>query len=243
MEQRTESRSVMLAPQRPRVRNLRSRLGIAALVGGTCISAVVFTIAPVEATPVVPAAQNIAPQKNSVRVDDPLAAVAVDALTELRAYVRSGDTVTLASYKATRDGIADEIANRLAIDAGTLRQVWDIADVPHQMALMAAFTQLGVPYHRNQSKPGEGFDCSGLTTYAWGVAGTTLTRQSASQIRAAAARTKETAQAGDLVYYPGHAMLYLGVDYAIVHAPYSGRTVEVDVIGRRRSVRFGNPLG
>jgi len=93
------------------------------------------------------------------------------------------------------------------------------------------------------SKANEGFDCSGLTTYAWGVAGATLVRQSGGQIRAAAARTQATAMAGDLVYYPGHVMLWLGVDQTIVHAPYTGRNVEVDTVAKRRSLRYGNPIG
>jgi cell wall-associated NlpC family hydrolase len=54
-----------------------------------------------------------------------------------------------------------------------------------------------------------------------------------------------TAQPGDLAYYPGHVMLYLGVDNAIIHSPQTGRSVSLDVVGSRhtRSVRFGNPLG
>jgi cell wall-associated NlpC family hydrolase len=149
----------------------------------------------------------------------------------------------MTQYQAVRDQIATELANRLGIDPMQMITAWQNADIAHQLALMGAFTQLGVPYRRNTSKPGEGFDCSGLTTYAWGVAGTTLTRQSGAQIRNASARTRDTAMAGDLVYYPGHVMMWLGVDNAIVHSPYTGRNVEVDFTSKRRSVRFGNPIG
>ena len=103
-------------------------------------------------------------------------------------------------------------------------------------------SQLGVAYRRNTSKAGEGFDCSGLTTYAWAQAGVTLVRQSAAQIRAAAPRTWETAQAGDLVYYPGHVSMYLGVDRLIVHSPYTGRNVEVDHVPKRLDAAR-RPLG
>ena len=74
----------------------------------------------------------------------------------------------------------------------------------------------------------------------------TLARQSSGQIRDAAARTLDTAQAGDLVYYPGHVMMWLGVDNAIVHAvrPRAQRR------GRRhcptvaiKRAKFGNPIG
>ena len=46
--------------------------------------------------------------------------------------------------------------------------------------------------------------------------------------------------AGDIVQYPGHVMLYLGVGDAIVHAANRRDDVELDVIGR--SVRFGSPI-
>ena len=116
------------------------------------------------------------------------------------------------------------------------------ADVAHQTALLGGFTQLGVPYRRNTSKPGVGFDCSGLTTYAWGVAGVALTRQSGAQIRAAAARDARTRRmAGDLVYYPGHVTIWLGVDQAILHAPTAGPPVEVDYVGKRRIAALRRP--
>lgn len=146
-------------------------------------------------------------------------------------------------YVAERDSIAAEIAGRLGLDAGAMQAAWGRADVAHQIAVLSALGQMGVPYRRNTSKPGVGFDCSGLTTFAWAQAGVTLTRQSAAQMRQSAARTVETAQAGDLVYYPGHVMMWLGVDYAVVHSPYSGRTVEVSFVGKRKIKRatFADP--
>ena len=60
------------------------------------------------------------------------------------------------------------------------------ADLEHQEAVLAALTQLGVAVPVATSQPGVGFDCSGLTSFAWGRAGYGLTRQSGSQIRAAA---------------------------------------------------------
>ncbi len=51
----------------------------------------------------------------------------------------------------------------------------------------------------------------------------------------------DEAQAGDLVYYPGHVMMYLGVGDAIVHSRNSGSTVEITFVTGGRSVRFGDP--
>ena len=146
-------------------------------------------------------------------------------------------------YVAERDGIATEVAGRLGLDAAAMQAAWGSADMAHQVALLSALGQMGVPYRRNTSKPGVGFDCSGLTTFAWAQAGVTLTRQSAAQMRESAVRTIETAQAGDLVYYPGHVMMWLGVDYAVVHSPYTGRTVEVSFVGKRKIKRatFADP--
>jgi cell wall-associated NlpC family hydrolase len=124
-----------------------------------------------------------------------------------------------------------------------MQAAWRAADPQNQIALLAALTQLGVPYRSMRSNPGSGFDCSGLTSFAWKVAGKQLTRRSSDQIRAAERRTRDTAQAGDLVWYPGHVMMYLGVDTAIVHSPFSGRDVEVTYVPKRRanSVRYGDP--
>ena len=65
-----------------------------------------------------------------------------------------------------------------------------------------------------------------------------LFRQSGTQINEAAPLDRATAKAGDLVYYPGHVMLYLGVGDAIIHSVQTGRTVEIDTISGRR-VRLG----
>lgn len=141
--------------------------------------------------------------------------------------------------------VSTAAATRLEADGTRLLSAWVGADQRHQIALLSALTQVGVPYHRNASKVGVAFDCSGLTTYAWGQAGVDLARRSTTQLRNAAPRTRADAQAGDLVYYPGHVMLWLGVDSLIVHAPYRGHPVEVGQVSSRRvkRVKFGDPTG
>lgn len=176
-------------------------------------------------------------------VDDPAGDAATNTLALMQRAITSHDASTMKAYDAARDRIATTIAARLEIDPATMQAAWQDADHAHQQALLAALSQLGVPYRRNASKPGEGFDCSGLTTYAWAQTGLELQRQSSAQIRASGRRDETTAQAGDLVQYPGHVMVWLGVERAIVHAPYSGRNVEVDRWSARRSVRYGDPTG
>jgi cell wall-associated NlpC family hydrolase len=105
---------------------------------------------------------------------------------------------------------------------------------------MVAFTQLGTPYRSFKRIPGKGFDCSGFTSWVWAQTGVQLERSSREQIRTVTNVDRSQAQAGDLVYYPGHITIYLGVENFIIHSPQTGRSVEVSHI-RRHSVRFGDP--
>lgn len=209
----------------PRLRRtvLAGLLGAASAVAVPAVVAAAPTPAPASARP--------------ARAANATASLAVQALDALSTEGSENSPV----YRWVRGEIAGRLGAELGIDPERLAGAWDRADFDHQRALMAALTQLGVPYRRNTSKPGIGFDCSGLTTYAWGEAGQQLTRQSGAQIRAAESRTAATAQAGDLSYYPGHVMMYLGVDDAMVHSPYTGRNVEVTHAPRKRSLRFGDP--
>ncbi len=139
--------------------------------------------------------------------------------------------------------VSNAVGASLGVDQVRLDAAWIAADHAHQVALLSALTQVGVPYRRNMSKVGVGFDCSGLTEYAWGQAGFDLAHHSTTQLRNAAARTIDTAHAGDLVYFPGHVMLWLGVDSYVVHAPRRGHPVELWQISNRsmRRTKFGDP--
>lgn len=176
---------------------------------------------------------------------DPLAVYADSAMNAYMRFVESGGQYALDEFASIRDAIALEAARRLGIDGAGLQVAWGDADLSHQVVLMSAMTQLGTPYRRTTSKPGVGFDCSGLTSWAWTQSGVALARQSRAQINSITPVTRDTAQAGDLVYYPGHVMLYLGVDDAVIHAPFTGRSVEFSLVkgSRSNSLRFGNPLG
>ncbi len=167
-------------------------------------------------------------------------AAASEAVAAFDAYNLSGsveDERTLAWHRAIT---ARYTAQQLGYDELAMVDAWSSAPLGHQRAVLGALTQVGVPYRTNTSEEGVGFDCSGITTYAWQGAGIELYRQSGTQISEAKSISKEDAQAGDLVHYPGHIMLYLGVDDAILHSVQTGRTVEIDTI-RRGSVSFGDP--
>lgn len=176
---------------------------------------------------------------------DGLAGYANLALDQWVTYSATRRSGSLAQFSDLRDAVAAAAADRLGLDRAAMQAAWRNADSDHQVALLAAFTQLGTRYRRNAASPSIGFDCSGLTSWSWAQAGVQLPHQSRSQMKQVAAVTRATAQAGDLVYYPGHVMIYLGVGDAIIHSPFTGRNVEVALLpgGRSGSVRFGNPVG
>ena len=172
--------------------------------------------------------------------------VTTSAQAALESYDEWAATQSPAAYRSYvwyRTQTAQFAATELGYPQQDMVTAWASTPVEHQRAVLAAMTQVGVPYRTNTSQEGVGFDCSGLTTFAWSRAGVQLIRQSTSQIRAAAPLDRSTAKAGDLVQYPGHVMMFLGVGDAIIHSVQSGRTVELDTINGRRvnSVRFGDP--
>jgi cell wall-associated NlpC family hydrolase len=176
----------------------------------------------------------------SARLADPAADLALRARSLIAAGL-AGDSRAMTRYAVVRNRLAEVVADRLGLDRRAMKRAWRQSSIAHQQAVVAALSQLGVPYRRFASVEGQGFDCSGLTSFAWAVAGHSLTRSSGTQIAAAESRSYDNAQAGDLVQYPGHVMMYLGVGDAVVHSPYTGRWVEVRRIGDR-SVRLGDPI-
>jgi cell wall-associated NlpC family hydrolase len=165
------------------------------------------------------------------------------ALANYDEWVTTQDPAAYRSYVWYRTQTAQFAATEIGYPEQEMVTAWASTPIDHQRAVLAAMTQVGVPYRTNTSQENVGFDCSGLTTYAWAKAGVQLIRQSTSQIREAAPLDRTTAKAGDLVQYPGHVMMYLGVGDAIIHSVQRGRTVELDTISDRRtnSVRFGDP--
>jgi cell wall-associated NlpC family hydrolase len=165
------------------------------------------------------------------------------ALVSYDQWIATNSPAAQRSFVWYRTQTAQFAATELGYPQQQMVTAWASAPIGHQLAVLAAMTQVGVPYRRNSSKEGVGFDCSGITTFAWARAGVALVPQSSSQIRNAHPLQRIEAKAGDLVQYPGHVMMYLGVGDAVIHSVQTGRTVELDTISPRRvdSVRFGDP--
>lgn len=225
-----------LTPARPRGRAPRVSRTLAGVLLASVLAGGVLVAAPQPA-----AAQRVELAVNELAPE--ITSAAGQAMAALHEWQTTGEPHHYRDYVWHRTIAARHTARQLGYGELDMIRAWSSTPIDHQRAVLAALTQLGVPYRSNTSRPGEGFDCSGLTTFAWAAAGRQLPRNSSAQINEAAGLSREQAKAGDLVQYPGHVMLYLGVGDAIVHSVMTGRTVELDTISERRtnSVRFGDP--
>jgi hypothetical protein len=161
---------------------------------------------------------------------------ALDALDSWEATHNPADYVR---FVRARDAAASITAAELEIEADRLGGDWVATTSEKQRAVLAALSQLGVPYQSLESQPGVGFDCSGLTIWAFDQAGLEIPRNSRDQFRASNEVDLGEAEVGDLVYYPGHVGIYLGADL-MVHSPETGSHVEVVGLPTKHSLRYGD---
>lgn len=210
------------------------RVASSLLAAVAAITVVAIPTSDVEAQRVELAVNELAPE---------ISTAATEAVAALDTFAETGDVADQRMLAWHRARTARFVAEQLGYDEFAMIDAWSRTSLTHQRAVLGALSQVGVPYRTNSSVEGEGFDCSGLTSYAWANAGIDLVRRSGDQIADAEPRSAETAMAGDLVHYPGHVMMYLGVGDAIVHSVQTGRTVEVDTLSqsRRGRVSWGDP--
>ncbi|MCL1799835.1 MAG: C40 family peptidase [Promicromonosporaceae bacterium] len=93
--------------------------------------------------------------------------------------------------------------------------------------LEIAARYVGSPYRWGGTSPA-GFDCSGFTQYVFGQLGINLPRSSGAQRHAGTVVSREEAQPGDLVWWPGHVGIFA-----------EGNTF-IDSAGPGRTVQFRN---
>jgi cell wall-associated NlpC family hydrolase len=144
---------------------------------------------------------------------------------------------------------AEEAAAHAAYLARLAAQRSVVSNVPANgaagKAVAAAESQLGVPYHYGMESPGVGFDCSGLTQWAWGQAGVGIPRTAAAQYDAITHIPLSAMHPGDLVFWDeggtiGHVAIYIG-NGNVIHAPSTGSTVRVQAIWSDGLVGAGRP--
>lgn len=86
--------------------------------------------------------------------------------------------------------------------------------------------QIGTPYVWGGSQPG-GFDCSGLTSWAYKQVGKSIPRTSQDQLSAGESVSFDALKPGDIIGYDngGHVAMYVG-DGDVIHAPQTGDVVK-----------------
>ena len=94
-------------------------------------------------------------------------------------------------------------------------------------AVAVAMRFLGVPYRWGGADP-SGFDCSGLTMYAYAAVGVSLPHHAASQFGMGTPISKDQLAVGDLVFFNGlgHMGMYVGGG-SFIHAPHTGDVVKI----------------
>src|SRR4051812_2102803 len=91
---------------------------------------------------------------------------------------------------------------------------------------------LGLHYLWGGTSPQTGFDCSGLTQYAYHQAGIDIPRVGEDQFHAGSAVDRTHLRAGDLVFfqdpsgYIHHVGMYVG-EGKFIHAPHTGDVVKI----------------
>lgn len=181
---------------------------------------------------------------------DPVAAASVAAFDAYRGYVDnlagppSDPVVAAAEAGAVLEAWATSLEHLAALvspeHADELAAVWASAGEQRLTVVLSALAQSGSRYRYASSDPARGFDCSGLTGFAWRQVGVEIPASSSAQRSTLAHVDPAAALPGDVVWYPGHVMLFLGAANMVVHASTRSTPVGVDVI--RRADAFLSPV-
>ncbi|HET9332568.1 MAG TPA: NlpC/P60 family protein [Gemmatimonadota bacterium] len=97
------------------------------------------------------------------------------------------------------------------------------------VAISAAYSVIGTPYVFGAADPSVGFDCSGLTMWAWAQAGVSLPHSSAAQYASLPHVAQSDVQPGDLLFFYSpisHVGMYVGGGQ-MIHASHPGVPVQV----------------
>jgi cell wall-associated NlpC family hydrolase len=158
-----------------------------------------------------------------------------------RASQRASIQSQLAERQALYSSIKDQIAQleaaerarqaRLAAQARAAAKKQHSAPAPapapHSSVVSIALQYLGVPYVWGGASP-SGFDCSGLTMYAYAKVGVYLPHNAAMQYGMGTPVSRSQLAPGDLVFFNGlsHVGMYIGGG-RFVHAPHTGDVVKI----------------
>jgi cell wall-associated NlpC family hydrolase len=108
-----------------------------------------------------------------------------------------------------------------------------------ERAARIAVKAVGVPYRWGGASLASGFDCSGLVHWAYGRLGVELPHSSYALYELGRRVARGRMKPGDVLFFSGlgHVGLYLGRG-RMVHAPQSGRNVEIVTLGSHYGERL-----
>ncbi len=127
---------------------------------------------------------------------------------------------------------AQEKAQAAWLGSGTVEDLDASTTEQGRKAVEYATAQIGKPYQWGAEGP-DAYDCSGLTSQAWGAAGRAVPRTSQQQWQQLRHVDVKDMRPGDLIIYfddASHVGMYVG-DGKVVHAPRPGRTVTITGAG------------
>jgi peptidoglycan DL-endopeptidase CwlO len=175
-----------------------------------------------------------------------------DAQDAASAYQLAAD---LASLDPAAAAAAERAANEAALASEEGHPILEPAgsSVEGNTAVATAERFLGVPYVWGGASA-SGFDCSGLTMYAWGAAGIALTHSAWYQFRETTPVPLSQIEPGDLLFYSfpndgpdpvTHVAMYVGSGpfggETIIQAPETGETVSYSPMYYYGFVGAGRP--
>ncbi|MFD0883751.1 C40 family peptidase [Streptosporangium algeriense] len=156
------------------------------------------------------------------------------------------------SYTQRAEKVVTTLARRLCTKLSPLAADPSSVSTRAVIAVRAALETIGTPYSWGGGGPNgpsygigrgartKGFDCSGLTEYAWAKAGARIGSTTYEQWRTGVRVDRSQVRPGDLVFYetdpsiagPDHVGLAISAT-KMVNAPFTGAVIRVEPIDRR----------
>ncbi len=141
-------------------------------------------------------------------------------------YIKAYDTNGNISEESFLVHVKEKPAPQIQAQATPQQIVYSNAPstVDTSSVLAAARSLLGVRYVSGGGSPETGFDCSGFTSYIFGVTGVSISRSSSGQLANGVAVSEDNLQPGDLIIWANdgsntaaHSSVYAGGN-TIIHA-------------------------